>query len=66
MVPAELRHRLKIAAGTTLQWIDTGTGVRVIPIPKDVIGALRGAARGEELSAKLLESRQKERRRENR
>lgn len=62
VVPAELRRRLKITAGTTLQWIDTGTGVRVIPIPKDVIGALRGSARTEGLSAKLLESRQRERR----
>ena len=64
VVPAPLRRRHAIGAGTALEWIDTGEGIRVIPLPADIVGALRGAARAERLAAKLRRARQRERNRE--
>lgn len=39
-------------------WIDDGEIIRVIPIAKNLIQALRGSGRGEKLVERLLESRQ--------
>jgi len=61
VVPAELRRRYAVEAGTALEWIDTGHDIRVIPLPADVVGALRGSAKGQKLVSKLLKARQKDR-----
>jgi bifunctional DNA-binding transcriptional regulator/antitoxin component of YhaV-PrlF toxin-antitoxin module len=61
VVPAELRRRYAVEAGTALEWIDTGYEIRVIPLPADIVGALRGSAKGRKLVAKLLKARQKDR-----
>lgn len=66
VVPAELRRRYRVEAGTALEWIDTGEGIRVVPLPADIIGALRGISKGEKLGEKLLRARAKDRQRENR
>jgi len=66
VVPAALRRRYRIRAGTSLEWIDTGQGIRVIPVPRDVIAALRGCAKGERLWEKLQRAREEDRRREQR
>jgi bifunctional DNA-binding transcriptional regulator/antitoxin component of YhaV-PrlF toxin-antitoxin module len=61
VVPAELRRRYAVEAGTTLEWVDTGHDIRVIPLPADIIAALRGSARRQKLVSKLLKARQKDR-----
>jgi bifunctional DNA-binding transcriptional regulator/antitoxin component of YhaV-PrlF toxin-antitoxin module len=61
VVPAELRRRYAVEAGTALEWIDTGHDIRVIPLPADIVGALRGSAKGQKLVSKLLKVRQKDR-----
>ncbi len=66
VMPAELRRRYGVEAGTALEWIDTGHGICVVPLPADLIGALRGSSKGEKLREKLLRSRAKDRQRENR
>ena len=66
VVPAELRRRYRIEAGTPLEWIDTGEGIRVMPLPRDIVGALRGLSRGEKLNEKLRRSRAKARQSEKR
>ncbi len=66
VVPAEIRRRYRIESGSSLEWIDTGEDLRVIPLPLDVVAALRGLAKGEGLGAKLLAARQWERSRERR
>jgi len=43
-----------------MMWIDTGTIIKVIPIPKDPIGALRGCSEGEELTKGLLKIRRED------
>lgn len=66
VMPAELRRRYGVEAGTALEWIDTGHGIHVVPLPADVIGALRGSTKGEKLVAKLLKARAKDRELEKR
>ena len=57
VIPAVIRKRYGISDETTLQWIDTGETIKVVPIPKDAVKALRGTAKGEGLLQKLLMER---------
>jgi bifunctional DNA-binding transcriptional regulator/antitoxin component of YhaV-PrlF toxin-antitoxin module len=66
VMPAELRRRYAVEAGTALEWIDTGHDIRVIPLPADIIGALRGSGKGQKLVSKLLKVRKKDRQLEKR
>jgi len=61
VVPAALRERYGIKGGDFLEWIDDGQVIKVIPIPADPIKALRGSARGENLTERLLDSRRGDR-----
>jgi len=60
VIPVALRKKYKIETGTRMIWIDTGTIIKVIPIPKDPIGALRGCSEGEELTEGLLKTRRED------
>ena len=61
VIPAKLRRRYGIAEGTEIEWVDTGTGLKVIPIPADPVEALRGMGRGERLVDRLLAERCRDR-----
>lgn len=65
VIPAEIRKRHNIKDGDQLIWIDDGQTIKVIPVPADPIKALRGSGKGQNLNAKLLEERRKDREREN-
>lgn len=60
VVPSSLRKKYGLAGGTRLEWIDTGELFKVIPVPKNVIKTLRGCARGEKLTQKLLRARKED------
>ena len=64
VIPSALRRRYRIEPGMTLQWIDTGRGIRVVPVPRDPIAALRGSGKGEGLANRLLRAREADRLRE--
>lgn len=64
VVPATIRERYQIKGGDYLEWIDDGRVIKVIPIPADPIKFLRGSAKGERLTEQLIESRQEDRRHE--
>ncbi len=64
VVPAAIRAKYNIKDGDHLAWIDSGQTIHVIPIPADPIKALYGSGRGQNLTAKLLEERRKDRERE--
>lgn len=66
VIPAELRRKYRIDEGATLEWIDTGMEIRVIPMPQDLIQSLRGSAKGEKLTEKLLRTRREDKIREKR
>jgi len=44
VVPAPLRRRYRIDAGTALEWIDTGQDIRFIPLPSDIVSESASAA----------------------
>jgi len=63
VIPAELRRRYNLEEGTQIEWIDTGSGLRIVPVAADPIGALRGLGKGERLLDRLLLERSRENRR---
>ncbi len=65
VVPAPIRKKYGIREGDRLVWLDDGESIKVIPIPADVIRALRGRGRGEKLVDALLKARQEDRQRES-
>ncbi len=60
VIPSVLRKKYKIETGTKVQWMDTGNIIKVVPIPKDPIGALRGCSEGEGLTGILLKNRRED------
>ena len=57
VIPAELRRRYHLEEGDQIEWLDTGVGLKVLPVVADPIAALRGSGAGERLVARLLEER---------
>ncbi len=64
VIPAAIRRRYQIKEGDSLVWIDDGSSIRVVPVARDPIAALRGSGRGEQLMTRLRASREEERTRE--
>lgn len=64
-IPVAIRRRHHIREGDRLVWLDDGDAIRVVPVPKDPIAALRGSGRGEGLLDNLLASRERDRERES-
>jgi AbrB family looped-hinge helix DNA binding protein len=62
-IPAAIRKRHHIEEGDRLAWLDDGEVIRIVPIPKDPLKALRGSGRGERLVDRLLQSRREDRER---
>jgi AbrB family looped-hinge helix DNA binding protein len=64
VIPADVRRRHNIREGDTLEWIDDGETIRVVPITADPVHALRGRAKGQRLTEQLLKARAEDRQRE--
>jgi len=64
VIPAAIRNRYHIDADVRLEWLDDGETIRVVPVPRDPLRALRGRGRGERLTERLLAERGAERDRE--
>lgn len=62
-IPAVIRKRHHIKEGDRLMWLDDGETIRVVPVPSDPLGALRGAGRGEGLVGRLRSQRREDRER---
>lgn len=59
VVPAKIRRDYGIETQSTLEWIDDGHTIRVVPLPPDPIRAARGSSKG--LGRRLAEERERER-----
>ncbi|MSQ22966.1 MAG: AbrB/MazE/SpoVT family DNA-binding domain-containing protein [Chloroflexi bacterium] len=64
VIPAELRRKYRLLEGDQIEWLDTGSGLRVLPVPRDPVAALRGSGRGQSLLTRLLQARAQDRERE--
>ena len=62
VVPVALRRKYGITTGARVAWIDTGSVIKLIPLPKDPVGALRGCSVGEKLTQSLLKDRKEDNR----
>ena len=62
VVPARIRRDHAIEPETVLEWIDDGESIRVVPLPRDPIGAAVGLTKG--FGDKLLAERHLDRDRE--
>lgn len=63
-VPAAIRERYRLRPGMRLEWLDTGHGIKVFPVPEDPITAFHGIAKGEHLIERLYQERREDRVRE--
>jgi AbrB family looped-hinge helix DNA binding protein len=63
-IPAAIRRRHDIKEGDRISWLDDGETIRIVPVPADPIGALRGSGRGRSLLTALLRQRQEDRERD--
>jgi len=60
-IPAYIRKQHGIQEGDKLVWLDDGESIRVIRVPADPISALQGSGKGENLVARLLADRNRDR-----
>ncbi len=61
VIPAAIRKRHHIEEGDKLIWLEEEGSIKVIPVPRDPIAALRGRGKGEGLVEKLLAKRREDR-----
>ena len=59
--PAAIRKQFNLNPGDTLMWLNDGQSLRVVPVPADPLAALHGRGKGENLPARLLQERGRER-----
>lgn len=65
-IPSALRKKYGLKAHMKLAWIDTGGGIRVVPVPHDAVKSFRGMFKGLGLTESLLKDRREEVEREQR
>lgn len=65
VIPAVIRKRRHLKPGAKVKFVDTGTALLLIPLPKDPFTAARGRLKGIVGSADVMAMRQQERRREH-
>ncbi len=63
-IPQDILKKYHLEEGDQLLWLEDKDSIKIIPVPKDPITALRGRGKGEELTDRLLDSRQHDRNRE--
>ncbi len=65
VIPAPIRKRRHLKPGVKLEFVDTGTAILLVPLPKDPFAASRGSLKGILSSAEVIAARRQERRREH-
>ena len=65
-IPAALRKKYGLKAHMKLVWVDTGGGIRVVPVPTDAVKSFRGVFKGLGLTESVLKDRREELEREQR
>ncbi len=60
VIPAELRRKYRIKAGTKIQVIDTGEAILLKPVTEESLKRLQGKLKGKGTLKLLLEERRKD------
>jgi AbrB family looped-hinge helix DNA binding protein len=60
VIPAKLRRKYKIKAGTKINVIDTGEAILLKPITEESLKRLQGRLKGKGVLKTLLEERRKD------
>jgi AbrB family looped-hinge helix DNA binding protein len=64
VIPAELRRKYRIKAGTKINVIDTGEAILLKPVTEESLKQLQGRLKGKGVLKSLLEERLKDAERE--
>jgi len=64
-IPKEIRKLFGIESESRVEWFVEGKVIRVLPIPKDPVKALRGKGKRNYTTEELIRDRKEERRRED-
>ena len=64
VIPAELRRKYRIKAGTKINVIDTGEAILLKPVTEESLMRLQGRLKGKDVLKSLLEERHKDAERE--
>jgi AbrB family looped-hinge helix DNA binding protein len=64
VIPAELRRKYRIKAGTKINVIDTGEAILLKPVTEESLKQLQGRLKGKGVLKSLLEERHKDAERE--
>ncbi len=64
-IPSEIRKKFHIEPESKIEWAVEGNVIKVIPLPKDPVGAFRGRGRKKYISEQFLKDRSDERKRED-
>ncbi len=61
VIPKKFRVKYGLKAKSQVEWIDTGQGLVLIPIPRDTIKSSRGMLKGTKITTEtLLEARKRD------
>ena len=60
VIPAELRRKYRIKAGTKINVIDTGEAILLKPVTEESLKQLQGRLKGKGVLKSLLEERRKD------
>lgn len=66
VLPASIRKRRHLKAGMKMEFVDTGTAILLVPLPKDPFAASRGSLKGLLSSRDVIEARRADRARDER
>lgn len=64
VIPAELRRKYRIKAGTKINIIDTGEAILLKPVTEESLKRLQGRLKGKGVLKSLLDERRKDAERE--
>jgi AbrB family looped-hinge helix DNA binding protein len=65
VIPAPIRKHRHLKPGAKIKFVDTGSAILLIPIPKDPFRAAYGSLKGIVSSEDVIAARREERRREH-
>jgi bifunctional DNA-binding transcriptional regulator/antitoxin component of YhaV-PrlF toxin-antitoxin module len=64
-IPSFIRKKFAIEPESQINWRIEGNTIRIVPLPKDPVGAFKGKGLGKYSTGQLIRDRRNERKKEN-